>query len=267
MHSETDEKIYAQLRAEFIAETQDGIEVIESALNALSANLVPADAALESIRRHIHTIKGMAEPFGFSFLTTVTHQLEEYLIDRSDLNSVGIRSIQQYCDVMSECLDWTEIPSEVAQKDLVDSLPKSQKPKTPKSEAEALFRSQIITSSKTIYRKISSVMVPMGFNLKHSRSSMRGIEYAVLSKPGLVIVSDVLDGLNGVDIVNALVAMPVTSHIPVIFMTSFEISHPHVEHLPPNIPIIYMGANIKGEILRALTSIEERFLHGKKYCA
>lgn len=267
MQSDADEKVYSQLRSEFIAETQDGIEVVENTLNNIAENLISDNEALEIIRRQIHSIKGLAEPFGYPFLANVVHQLEGYLFNRDNLDSIAIRSIQQYCDTLSECLSWTKIPPEEELDEMLTSLPGGLSVKPSKSVPDDLFRSHIIVRSKTAYQMISSVMEPMGFQIKHSSNAIKGIEYAVLNKPGLVIVSDVLDDLSGVDVVNALTAMPITSNIPIIFMTSFDKEHTDVLNLPPNIPIIYLSSDIKGEILRALTSIELRFVLSHKNCA
>ncbi|MCK5547234.1 MAG: Hpt domain-containing protein [Rhodospirillaceae bacterium] len=267
MHSDTDEKIYAQLRSEFAAEARDGIEAVEDTLNNIASSPESNDEALKIIRRQVHSIKGLAEPFGYPFLANVAHQLEDHLLHRVDLDSITIRDIQQYCDVLSECLLWVKTPSNEELKEILGSLPGDSLMEAALFAPDDLFRSHVIVSSKTAYQMISSVMIPMGFQIKHSRNAINGFEYAVLNKPGLIIVSDVLDDLSGVDIVNAFAAMPATKDIPVIFMTSFDREHSDILNLPPNIPIIYLGSDIKGEILRALTSIEIRFVLSHKNCA
>lgn len=264
MTSTLDEKIYRELRSEFISESQDNLEDMEGSLNDFFDRVISGPDALTTILQKAHTIKGLASPFGFSLLTTVTHQFEDFMMGSTAIHTADVATIQLFIDTMKECLLHAAEPDREMQNKILERLPKTRQSAPPNDDKP--LQILIITSSRTVYMKIAAELKMIGFHIDHASNSLLGIELTTTSQPDIVIVSDILDRMSGIDLVCAFVAMPITEKIPVIYMTSFERDHSELNKLPAHVPTISLGSNIEEEILGALTGIENRFIQSEKAC-
>lgn len=259
MASSIDDEIYRDLRAEFIDESKDHLGDMEGALNAYYADALPDTKAIDTLKRHAHTIKGLANPFGFSLLSSVIHQFEDFMLAKTTITPTDSKKIQKYIDTMTVCLAQGAIFEQSGKTDALEELPVKQSRDSASAQNEASLMVFVVTSSRTIYQKIARELMASGFQVKQIESSLSAFEQVASLVPDIVIVSDILDALSGVDVVCALSAMPATAKSPVIFMTSFEEGYPEVEQISQIVPTITLGANIKKEIERAITDIELKF--------
>jgi len=263
MSSNLDARVYGELRIEFIDESLDNLEDMEEALNNFSAHKTNASDVLILLRQKTHTIKGLAHPFGFSLLESVAHQFESFMLQGLLFSAAEFRALQIFIDTMKECLLQIDNLAPEIQVELLENLPKAKPSPARSPTAEAPVNILIITSSRTVYKKVSGELRSVGFHIDRASNSVLGIEHTVKSQPDVVIVSDILDSMSGVDLIHAFVAMPITRNIPVILMTSFDEQNPELKKLPSYVPIIFLGSNIEDEILSALTGIEHRFIQPK----
>lgn len=254
MASSLDDKIYRELRSEFIDETRDHLDDMEVSLNALYSGELSDTEAIEELKRGTHTIKGLASPFGFSLLNSISHQFEDFLLSISSISTKDIIEFQKYIDTMKVCLTQSENPVQVVEAPSlkVASLPQRL---SPVAGAESL-KVFVISSSRTIYRKVEHELLAAGFAAEHISHALEAFGKVANEAPDIVIVSDVLDTLTGEDLVYALTAMPSTSQAAVIYMTSYDEGSPGLEAISEIAPMITLGRDIETQIERAMTNIE-----------
>ncbi|MBF0248342.1 MAG: Hpt domain-containing protein [Alphaproteobacteria bacterium] len=259
MSANIDGEVYGQLRVEFIAECKDHLADMESVLSNAETGAIPVAEAVDVLRRSAHTIKGLAKPFGFSLLSSIVHQFEEDMNAVGEINADTARKIQKYIDTMAACLlqnaggGSSHAPSPKS----LEMAPTTGGARADADSGELMIFA--VTSSRTIYRKLVRELTPTGFTLVHVAHTPDVFELAVTHSPDIIIVSDVLDTLTGLDVVHALLAMPSTAHIPTLYMTSYDSSHPDVAKLKSVVPTILLGAGVEQEIERAITEIELKF--------
>lgn len=254
MASSLDDETYRELRAEFIDETRDHLDDMEAVLNALFGGKLSNTEAIEELKRGTHTIKGLASPFGFSSLSSVSHQFEDFLLSISSIDTKDTVIIQKYIDTMTVCLTQSENPVQVVETSILKAAP------LPRCSTSSVHVDSpkvfIITSSRTIYRKVEHELLATGFVAEHIVKALDAFARIATEAPDIVIVSDVLDTLTGEDVVYALTSMPSTSKTPVIFMTSFDEGHLGLAAIHEIVPTIILGADINTQIERAITNIE-----------
>lgn len=259
MAASIDEEIYRELRGEFIDESKDHLEDMEGALNAYYAVDLSAAETIDILKRNAHTIKGLANPFGFSLLCSIIHQFEDYLLSLKTLGSDEAVEIQKYIDTMAACLlqDSATVTDERTRSQTQAVV--AMAPESSQLQDDDAIHVLVVTSSRTIFHKTAHELLSAGFKATHAESVREVFEQIAHHAPDIVIVSDILDILSGVDMVYALRAMPSTEQIPVIFMSSFGESYPDVQRVSQVVPIITLGADIKKEIERAVTDIELKY--------
>ena len=91
-----------------------------------------------------------------------------------------------------------------------------------------------------------------GYRSSVTHSSFEAIELAVRTRPDFIIVAKTIDDLDGVDVVNALQAMPKTRDIPTAVLTSDAPNHPSLRDLPFRTAIIRKGGAFGDDLAEAL---------------
>ncbi len=253
---EQDEQIYVELREEFLREALDHLEEMETCLNGIFANSVSVEDAKSEIYRNVHTIKGLAQPFGFPVLSELAHRLEDHLPQCTFASQNDIQEIQEYIDEMYTITRSGTEPEPSERGTILNNLPGAAA-----QAKEQDLKVLLISGSRTVAKKVQSQLKSIGFDVRNMSSTTEAIGDVVRNRPDIVIVSDILDELSGIDVVTALISMPSTANIPVMFLTSFEMDDTALEKLPNHVPVIRLGSAIDDQIRLALTEIEFRFLN------
>ena len=100
MNQETNiESVLEQLRLEYIENSQDKLNTIDSLIGDLS-KFVGEEWRKSYIefQREIHSVKGTAGSYGFQVVTEIAHSLENYLETSNNLETKQLNDIQLYVD-------------------------------------------------------------------------------------------------------------------------------------------------------------------------
>ncbi|MAG98798.1 MAG: Hpt domain-containing protein [Alphaproteobacteria bacterium] len=254
--------IYASLRTEFLEEAGDRLDAIEASLNDLFTGDIETAKAAEEIRREAHTIKGLATPFGFPVLTSLAHQLEDYLAAVTLKGWSPRKDVQTFIDVMRGIVDQRQDPDPERTLTIERMLPlppDSQYAAEPEPAQSVL----VVTSSRTLALKLGGELEGFGFDVTTAAKVVDALAQVEDAPPDIVVVSDVLDGLDGLDLICALTAMPSTKSLPAILVTSYHHEGPELAALPAKVPILALGPDFSQELQRALTGLEFRFLENR----
>jgi CheY-like chemotaxis protein len=77
----------------------------------------------------------------------------------------------------------------------------------------------------------------------------------VRTKPDLVVISGVMQELNGIDLAIGLSAMPATRNVPIALITALGDDDSYLSLLPENVPIIRKGASFADDLFEALDNM------------
>jgi len=246
------DEILARLSAEFIDDTADRLNELESQLDSWSSGQGGDHDLLALIRREAHSIKGMGGSFGYPSISVIGHRLEDYLTGLDAFTEDHVRNVLRYLDGVrriAEEGDNGQLPEDMAAK-----LPTRLSAEMNITTGEQPGMVDILVGIQSGVQRMAleKEMYELGYRVVASKSGIEVLQLAVTMRPSAVIVSNVMDDLWGQDIVRALAAMEATRHIPVALLTSFEDSK--LADIPEETVIIHKDAAHLAEGLAELAS-------------
>ncbi len=249
----------ASLQQEFIDMATDRLSVLDELLEQLRASASDSARALREIRQTAHNLKGMGGSFGFPIITTIAHRLENYLADLGDLDSQNQRDAQVYVDVMAAIVSSGHNPADSDAQTTVRGLP--PKPGLPKSDFDvdgvevSDVEVMLAIPSGTAAHYVTRQLQACGYRVITVKSPFEALEQAVRTRPDLLIVSAVMDGLTGMDLAAAVTAMASTKKLKVALLTSLDLNDRHLLELPDGIPLIRKGPEFGDDLADALETL------------
>jgi len=187
-------------------------------------------------------------------ITSVAHRLENYLTDLDDLNVDHLRNVQVYVDVMSDVITSRRSLSDSQIQDIVRRLPPKpgfEVADVVVSEVEVMLAMPGEAASHFVTQQLQEC----GYRVVRVSSPFEALEQAVRTQPDLLLVSAVMDGLSGMDLASAVLAMVVTSNLKVALLTSLDMDDPHLLELPEGVPVIRKGPEFGDDLAEALTTL------------
>lgn len=234
------EDAYRALQAEFQDQGNDGLDRMEAAIDGTLRQGGSVTDALAQIRRETHTLKGLGGSFGFPLITAITHRLEDYLSEESELSAPLAKEIDTFLDSIRKILrDGTEPQGEAAAA-LLRSLP-TRRALSDMTVDPVDVEVLIGIPASVTARIVRTVLHNCGFRAVRATSFLDTFMTAVRSMPDAVIVSQTLDELSGTELARALSAITLNRGIPIGILTSFDPSNAAFRDLPPEIAIIRSG--------------------------
>jgi CheY-like chemotaxis protein len=207
---------------------------------------------LEALRYFAFETKGQARNFGMTLLSLVAARLEDYLnaIDRiADWSLPGIRAfLDALQNVVNGGIADDSDPSMV-----VRGLP--ARPRVlGVDDNEALDVEVMLVMDQTAATGIvEREMQACGYRTTVVTSPFEAFEMAVRTRPDMVIVAAVLEGLTGIDLATALATMPETRNTPVALLTSLDDDEGNLNLLPKSVPVIHKGDRFGDDLARAMS--------------
>ncbi len=247
-----------QLLRDLRIEARDVLEDKISILNSHLARVVldPVQA-LRDIRMEAHSIKGVGAGFGFSAVTLVAHRLEDYLSDISTLtDSDQIRDTQIFIDRLQEVIDryLDAGPDDIAM--VVRGLPiKVDSMFDVDSIEQTDIEVMLVAPSGLATRYVKQELMACGYRVITVSRSLEALDFVVHGRPDLVIVSAILPGIDGIDLIRALNAMRHTRDIPLALLTSMDAGDDRLRDLPPRVPVLRKSANFSDDVAKALAQL------------
>lgn len=240
---------FERLRAEMRLEARDAIADKLAVLTALATAADPT--ADGEFRRELHSLKGLAATFGFPGIAIIAHRLEDFL---ATAHSPG-DDVLVFLDRAQDALDGEETAAlDVAE--VVRQLPVSRDAAFDPTDLEVRqIEIMLVAPAVVATRYVADELRACGYRLVPAPKAMEAIDFAVHSRPDLIIVSAVLDRFDGIDLICALKAMPSTRHIPVALLTSFEDGSLPLKDLPLDVPILHKSPTFADDVAAALSQV------------
>ncbi len=244
-------------------EVLDGIEdrigEINRLLQALRGGSQDPIVAAGLVRQHAHSIKSMAAGINVSILQVLAHRLEDYLAPLDRLQDDAVEDVQSFVDRLGEALDGNlnATADEIA--DFCRRLPaKKASPDEGFDPGEIQIRDievMLVSPPGTATNFVTRELAECGYRMINCFSTVDALILAPQMKPDLVIVSNVMPELSGVDFACAMRAMPSTKDIPVAMLTSEKRDSPKLAGLPADVPLLSKSARFADDVTQVFQQL------------
>ena len=233
---DTDE-LLNRFKGEFVADTLDRLEQIEQMVETWRGGSLDDTELLAFIRREAHSIKGMGGTFGFPIISSIGHRLEDYLANVTEFTDRHGKDTYSFLDVLRDICAMGQDPGETGAAAILRKLPAKWSSKTRISVQAGLVEVLVGVKSKVLRSALEEELLALGYRVVSANSAFDVFKLTVANHPDAVIVTGVMEGLWGVDLIRALAAMDATKDIPVGLLTSF--SDDKLDNLPANTVVIH----------------------------
>ncbi len=243
MSHDTEDDFHAQLVADmrqtFIEDCDDKLENLDTYLENMANQIgTPADNLL-SIMRIIHSIKGLGGTFGFPAISIIAHRLEDFLKNQTDLNHKDIKNIYLFLDQIRALMERKEQPGSDEIAKITRALPirTTEQPGKIIPQKQKSVEVLSIMPKSLQQRLINDELRDCGFRVSSLHSSFDSIEIAVHTRPDLIVLSAVIDDLDGLELTNIFRSLKATQDTPIILLTSFTENELPENVLPPKVAL------------------------------
>ncbi len=244
-------EIYAlQVEEDFREEALDTLNEFQVLLGNINSGAVPVREGMARLGYEIRNLAFQAKAVGMPLVELVLRRFEGYLADAMPLDDAHNRDIEVFLDIVRGLLNGS-IDSSADEAEMVRSLPVPRAVDV--DEIVALdVEILLVDPQRSAARLFERELRSCGYRVSTCAHAVEAIELAVRTRPDMVITSAVLDDLTGIDLANALVAMPTTAKIPVALLSSFDPKDPRLEHLPETVPLLRKGKEFGADLADAL---------------
>ena len=242
----------ARLRREFLETAGDRLDEMEGLVDAVRRGMAGDSSRLSDLRRLAHSLKGMGGTFGYPLISVISHRLEDFLEDAAVFEASLVNDSQIFLDRMRDVIDGVLDPDDARTAEIVRALP--AKRATFDLENVKVLDIEVMTvmpkgmTTKIVEKELKA----FGYRVNNVENPFVALEYAVRTKPDMIIAAGVLTGLTGVDLACAVKAMPVTAAIPFILFTSYDKDHDSLAALPTKVSIVRKGNMFSEDLAEAL---------------
>ncbi|MDP2698084.1 Hpt domain-containing protein [Thalassospira sp.] len=245
--------IVARLKQDFMEDTIDRIDRIETTIDRVAGGMDSASAGVAELRREAHTIKGLAGSFGFPLVGAIAHRFEDYIADLTAIDDQEAASLVDFTSWVREVIESGTNPPAEEETRILRSLPSRSAKTANDSHKDAATPKNleilIVTATTVQAHFLQREMREKGYRTITARTAVEAFQTVVQSRPDAIISAAVLDGLSGIELIRALAAMKTTGEKPLALLTSFEPGHPDLVGLPGNVTIISNRGKKTGEHL------------------
>ncbi|MDJ0894401.1 MAG: Hpt domain-containing protein [Alphaproteobacteria bacterium] len=248
------EQVLDQLRQEFLEDARDRIGDMQVAVDAWFEGEMPGAEVALRLRRDAHNIKGHGEAFGYPALGMTAHRLEDYLQQVPELAQKELEDVQVFIDVLGRTLSNGSGHSEEDTRSLIRSLP-VYSPLDPSEVTAMDVEILLVTASRTIGRRVGNELRGSGYRVVTAHDPFEAFRLAVRTRPDMMIASATLDGMSGIDLVNALQTISDSQGIPMAVVSSFPKGHPDLAGLPDSIPVVSLGDTFSDDLADAVINL------------
>ena len=246
------EDMMARLRREFLDTADDRLGTLDSLVAEVRDNKPDNPERMSEFRRIAHSLKGMGGTFGYPLVSVIAHRLEDYIETESDIHSDIVDDVQNYLDRMRDVLDGVFQPDDPKTAEIVRALPAKKSGFDVNSVQAMDVEVMTVMPRGTATTIVEKELRACGYRVSNVEDPVQALEYAVRTKPDMVIAAGVLPGFSGIDLACAFRAMPVTKAIPVVLFTSFSRDHNSLKDLPDDVPVVKKGSSFSEDLANAL---------------
>jgi HPt (histidine-containing phosphotransfer) domain-containing protein/CheY-like chemotaxis protein len=169
--------------------------------------------------RNVHSIKGAAASFGFPTIALIAHHLEDYIVAAGAFTETAVNGMLEHMRAIGTIVDLRRDPGTEEGRRILKALPDFLAPhQLPRSATQCTV---LFIGPRNIQLRLMEAEIRAGgFRLVALSSSFQGIESAIRARPDFILVSNIIDILDGVDVARMIRACEMTRQIPVAIVAS-----------------------------------------------
>ena len=115
--------LIANLAHEFLVDAVGTLGNLGLLVSETQQGTVDPGYTLQTVRREIHTLKGLGSTYGFPSITVIAHRLDNYLVDLETPNTRQLDDVYKFLDRMQEITEGGVNPDDDEVSKIVRTLP------------------------------------------------------------------------------------------------------------------------------------------------
>ena len=243
--------IMAGLRRDFVDNSGDRLREVEANLHLIAEGRDDSGEALGTVKRLVHSIKGMGGTFGFSSVTVISHAIEDYIEAAVAIGAGQTRDIQKYLDQI-----WTILESGIDLDDeqvtaVVHGVVLEAIGTT--TEAPRAGARVLCVMPRDVQRKmVAGQLTDLGLSVTSTGDVIKAIDLGITHRPEIIISSLVLNRLDGIELANVFANLEATAESRFILAPSAQIPAEKSGRLPGSSTVIVKGMSFLDELISYL---------------
>jgi chemotaxis protein histidine kinase CheA len=256
IEQDIDSDLVAELLPFFIDDVVERLGSVEQMVVSFSKSLGVKPDSFELLR-NIHSIKGSAASFGFPTIALISHHLEDYIIATGNFSETAVDGILEHLRAIGAIVEARRDPGNEEGRRILKSLPDFH-------PSQAILRAQgqktvLFIGPRNIQLRLMEPEIRAGgFRLVALSSSFQGIESAIRTRPDLILISNIIDILSGVDVARMIHAAEMTQHIPLVIVASKLDAEPvrsRLNRLNEKILVVRKGEDFAADFAYAIVRL------------
>lgn len=249
--SDAKNQLELQIESEFLEEARDIMNQLEILRENLRSHF--SDDEMTKMRKNVQLLSAQAHTADFGVVSLLAHRLDDYLARIATMGYPHGNDVRMFLDKLEQALDGTlTLTSQHAGAELVRELPNKTRFDHEFGDLEQKnIEILVIVPDKAMGHIVEREMAACGYRVSFAKSSFKGFELAVRTRPDMILSAGVIDELSGVDLANAFAAMPTVRDIPFALLTSYSWGHPSLKGLPPSAAIVRKGKEFGDDVAEA----------------
>lgn len=246
----SEEEVDSQLESEVLDEARDLVSNLELRVQQVKNGVLNPKEAAKALAQESANLRMKARAVNLVGFGPLTHRLDEYLNELDAVDDKHADDLITFADRISALLDGeaVDVDSVAA---VLRQLPQQH---TFNVEDVTVMDKDVtlVIPQRSAAKVVGRELAACGYRVATVLNPIEALELILETKPDLVITSQVMPRLSGVDLACALAAMPTTKSIPVALLTSLDPDHPDLKPLPMNVGLIRRGSNFGDDLADVL---------------
>ena len=235
------EEMMRVLQIELQDDASDRLAEMSRILERLIAE-GPSDTGLSALRRQAHNMKGIGGSFGYPALAQIAHRMENYVNDLTTWTDKTPDELQKFIDHMAQMLERPAQPSDEELARIVRALPTHLVQNfSVRDISTHTVEVLLVTPTRALAKLLSQHIMACGFRVNAVNDPMDGLNAALRARPDMIITSQVMRTMTGLDLVRAVRAIASIEKIPAAILTSQGDDRALFPGIPADVAILRTG--------------------------
>ncbi|HEY1384647.1 MAG TPA: Hpt domain-containing protein [Dongiaceae bacterium] len=240
------------LQVELHDDAGDRLGEMSRVLESMTAG-GPPDSALSALRRQAHNMKGIGGSFGYPALAQIAHRMENYVNDLTTWTRETPDQLQRFIDRMAEMLDCPQQPTEEELAQIVRALPTHLVQNfSVRDISKHTVEILLVTPTRALAKLLAQQIMACGVRVNAVNEPMDGLNAALRARPDMIITSQIMRAMTGLDLVRAVRAISATSKIPAAILTSRGDDRSLFPGIPDDVAILRTGDSFADDFGRVV---------------
>ncbi|MCW9034084.1 MAG: hypothetical protein OQK35_01210 [Alphaproteobacteria bacterium] len=245
--------LIAGLQDDFIDEVREILEALELQIGHAQDNGESAKAFLDSaMRAAVLLQRSIASPKG-ELIKTIATRMQDFLAGVHGATARTFADVQKFMDVLLDIVNG-EVDEEAESSSLVRSLP-AKTGFLPEDVEVRDVEVMLVMPHGAATSYVEREMQQCGYRTSVVEDTLHALPMIVRVRPDFVVVSAMMPGLDGIDLVIGLASMPATRNIPFALLTSLDDDDESLKLVPKHIPVIHKSGKFGDDLADALSNV------------